>query len=179
MSTDLTTTNNTARQATKKTPGFAKKLLAGLAVFGMLATMMPTESYAGGRHGHGYYGGGYGYYGGGYRHGYRHGHRHYRHRHRSSGAWIPFAVLGTAALTYAITSNNNRRYDNRHDNRYDNRQDRNYGDAREYSATKPCHIAYRDEDHGGDIVRMAATMCYDQSGVAYIVRGSEHQVPMD
>lgn len=178
MSTELTTTKNTSDK-----PSFTKKLLASLAVFGMLATMMPTESYARGGHGHGYYGGGHGYYGGGYRHGYRsgyrHGHRQYRHRHRSSGAWIPFAVLGTAALTYAITSNNNRRYDNRYDRRYDNRYDRNYGDAREYSATKPCHIAYRDEDHGGEIVRMAATMCYDQSGVAYIVRGSEHQVPMD
>jgi len=161
-----------------------KKIAASLAVVAMVVTMIPADAFAGDRGhrggGHGYHNGGHGgghyrsgrhhYRGGyrsGYRHGYRRGGRHHHYRHRSN-AWVPFAFLGATALTYAIVSDRNRAVDNR-----------TYSNNTGYSATKPCHMAYRDENYEGELVRMAATMCYDEYGTAYLVKGSEHQVPIE
>jgi hypothetical protein len=165
-----------------------KKIAASLAVVAMVVTMIPADAFAGDRGhrggGHGYNNGGHGgghyrsgrsnYRGshrGGYRNIYRGGNRyrggHYRH---SSNAWIPFAFLGATALTYAIVNDRSR------DRYVDNRT---YTNTTGYSATKPCHIAYRDENYEGELVRMAATMCYNEYGTAYLVKGSEHQVAIE
>jgi hypothetical protein len=159
-----------------------KKFAASLAVVAMVVTMIPADAFAGDRGhrggGHGYNNGGHGgghyrsgrnhrrgsYYRGNYRRG--HGRHHYGHR---SNAWIPFAFLGATALTYAIVNDRSR------DRVVDNRTYNNTG----YSAQKPCHMAYRDENYEGEMVRMAATMCYDDYGTAYLVKGSEHQVAIE
>jgi len=155
-----------------------KKVAASLAVVAMMLTMIPSDASARDhRHGgNGYHGGGKHYVGGhrGGRHygGHYRGNRHYRGHYRShyhggghyrSNAWVPFAVLGTAALTYAIVNDNN---------------NKSYATAQGYSATKPCHMAYRDQSINGQLVRMAATMCYDSAGTAYLVKDSEHEVPI-
>jgi hypothetical protein len=182
-----------------KTPSPAKamikKFAASLAVVAMVVTMIPADAFAGDRGqrggGHSYNNGGHGgghyrsgrsnYRGshrGGYRNNYRGGHRsRYRGGHygRHSNAWIPFAFLGATALTYAIANDRNR--DRRVNNgTYSNRT---YSNTTGYSATKPCHMAYRDENHEGELMRMAATMCYDEYGTAYLVKGSEHQVAIE
>jgi hypothetical protein len=170
-----------------------KKATACLAVIAFAVAMVPSDAFAGkggrgGGHGGGYNGGGHGgkHYGGhrggrsSYRGGYSGG-RHYRGHGRHYGgyyggyyggrygyysnAWVPWAMLGSAVVGYAIADSN--------------RSSSSYSAAQGYSATKPCHMAYRDENQGGELVRMAATMCYDTSGTAYLVQGSEHQVPLE
>jgi hypothetical protein len=74
-------------------------------------------------------------------------------------------MLGSVAVGYAIADSN--------------RNSTSYSEAQTYSETKPCHMAYRDENQGGELVRMAATMCYDSSGTAYLVQDSEHRVPIE
>ena len=161
-------------------PDRLKKIAACMAVIAMVATMIPAEAFAGSRGGHGGYGGHYrgghgGYHqGGGYR-GYRHHYRprhyrgysggHYGHGYYGSSAWVPWAILGGAVIGYAVADNR--------------RANTSYTQAQGYSATKPCHMAYRDENQNGELVRMAATMCYDPQGTAFLVEGSEHRVPME
>lgn len=129
--------------------------------------------YKGSRHSHRrHYSGHYPRYGGHYS--YYRGHRyyypsryHYRHGHgygyySSSGFWVPLAILGGAALGYAVANSSNNDYD-----------DNYYAPPR---SNQPCHIVHRDEVRDNQRVKMGATMCYDQQGTAYIVRGSEHVV---
>jgi hypothetical protein len=45
-----------------------------------------------------------------------------------------------------------------------------------YAPQQPCRVVNRLDDVEGYTVKMAATMCYDSSGRAYIVQGSQHPV---
>lgn len=101
--------------------------------------------------------------------GWRH-HGGYHHRH-GGGAW-PFALVGGLAAGALIASAAN------------DRDDRYY--ARPvayappppvyYAPQQPCRVVNRLDDVDGYTVKMAATMCYDSSGRAYIVQGSQHPV---
>jgi hypothetical protein len=97
-----------------------------------------------------------------------HHHHHHHYRGGGGGAWIPFAVVGGLAAGALIASSANSR-------------DRYYGPRHSYYAPprayhRPCHVVHRVEDVDGYAVKMAATMCYDSNGVAYIVQGSQHPV---
>jgi outer membrane protein OmpA-like peptidoglycan-associated protein len=138
-------------------------LLVGLAA--MLATGLPNAAHADGpRHGGhnrgGYHGGGYygGYHGGGY---YRGGYGHYH----GGGGWAPVALVGGLAAGLIIADSARTHY-----------VSPRYG----YVAQPPvprnvpsCNMVNRTEDVDGYPVKMAATMCYDEEGVPYIVQGSE------
>ncbi len=127
-----------------------KKLTIAAASVAVLATAVaPTTAMAGWRHG-----------------GYHH------HYHGGGGSAWPFALVGGLAAGALIASAAN------------DRDDRYY--ARPvayappppvyYAPQQPCRQVNRLEDVEGYTVKMAATMCYDSSGRAYIVRGSEHPV---
>ncbi len=98
------------------------------------------------------------------------GHHHYHH-HRGGSAW-PFALVGGLAAGALIASAAN------------DRNDRYYGRTVSYAPPppayyapqQPCRVVNRLEDVEGYTVKMAATMCYDSSGRAYIVPGSQHPV---
>ncbi len=102
---------------------------------------------------------------GGWRGGY------YHHHHHGGGAW-PFALVGGLAAGALIASAAN------------DRNDRYYAQPvayappppAYYAPSRPCHVVNRLDDVEGYTVKMAATMCYDSYGRAYIVRGSEHPV---
>ena len=146
-------------------------LLVGLAA--MLATGLPTAAHAdgprhgghyrGGYHGGGHYGGYGGHYGGRY---YRGGYGHYH----GGGGWAPVALVGGLAAGFIIADSARPRYTSR------------YG----YVAPPPvppnapsCNMVNRMEEIDGYPVKMAATMCYDEEGVPYIVQGSEFAMEED
>lgn len=125
-----------------------KKLTIAAASAAVLATAAaPTTAMAGWRHGH------------------HHGH------HGGGSAW-PFALVGGLAAGALIASAAN------------DRDDRYYGrpvsyappPPTYYAPQQPCRRVNKLEDVEGYTVKMAATMCYDSYGRAYIVRGSEHPV---
>lgn len=101
--------------------------------------------------------------------GWRHG--GYHHGHHGGSAW-PFALVGGLAAGALIASAAN------------DRDDRYYAQPvayappppAYYAPQQPCRQVNRLEDVEGYTVKMAATLCYDSSGRAYIVRGSEHPV---
>jgi hypothetical protein len=126
-----------------------KKLAIAATGAAMLATaVIPAQAMAGGWHG-----------------GYHH------HHHGGGSAW-PFALVGGLAAGALIASAANDR------DRYYETQPVAYAapPAPVYYQQQPCREVNRLEDVEGYTVKMAATMCYDQSGRAYIVRGSEHPV---
>ncbi|MEN3973617.1 hypothetical protein [Emcibacter sp. SYSU 3D8] len=102
--------------------------------------------------------------------GWHHGGYHGHHGHGGS-AW-PFALVGGLAAGALIASAANDR-----DDRYYGRPVAYAPPAPAYYAPqRPCSVVNRLEDVEGYTVKMAATMCYDSSGRAYIVKGSEHPV---
>lgn len=124
------------------------------------------------RGGHGYRSHGsysghrYGYSGHRSRHGYRHGYS-YRHHGHGGSAWVPFAILGGAALAYTVSKSA--------DNGY--AYNRSYSSpSRHGDSGRPCHVVHRVTEEDGGQVKMAATMCYDGQGTSYIVKGSEHVI---
>ena len=101
----------------------------------------------------------------GWRH---HGGYHY---HGGGGAW-PFALVGGLAAGAIIASAANDR-----DDRYYSRPVAYAAPPPAYYAPQqPCRVVNRLDDVDGYAVKMAATMCYDSSGRAYIVQGSQHPV---
>ncbi len=127
----------------------AKKLMIAAAGAAILATAVaPTQAMARGWH-----------------------HGGYHHGHHGGGAW-PFALVGGLAAGALIASAAN------------DRNDRYYGrpvayappPQAYYAPQQPCRQVNKIEDVEGYTVKMAATMCYDSYGRAYIVRGSEHPV---
>lgn len=162
------------------------------ATLGLLLALSPAASLAGERsHGGHSYSGGHrsysGHYSGGHRyrsnhyrghHGYgysRHGYRSsYRHHGRGGSGWVPFAILGGAALGYVVAESNNNNY---RESRSYNNQPYNTGASRNGSGwAKPCHVVHKVTEGDGEQVKMAATMCYDEQGTSYIVKGSEHVI---
>jgi hypothetical protein len=124
-----------------------KKLTIVAASAAVLATAVaPTAAMAGWRHGH-------------------HGHHH------GGGAW-PFALVGGLAAGALIASAANDR-----DDRYYGRPVTYASPPQAYYAPQqPCRQVNKLEDVEGYTVKMAATMCYDSYGRAYIVQGSQHPV---
>ena len=128
-----------------------------------------------GRHsgGHSFSGRRHGFSGGHHRSGFsRHGfgHRGYSYRHHGYGssAWVPFAILGGAALAYTVSRSAN--------NDYAYSRSSYYAPSRHGDSGRPCHVVHKVTEEDGGQIKMAATMCYDQQGTAYIVKGSEHVI---
>lgn len=101
-------------------------------------------------------------YGGG---DYRDGHYHRGRYHRRPG-WAPVAVVGGLAAGYVILDS--RRY-------YYTPPPRNYVPP-QIQSSRPCRTVYQLETVDGYEVKTGATMCFDERGVAYIVRGTEFPV---
>ncbi len=97
------------------------------------------------------------------------GHNHHYHHRGGGGSWVPFALVGGLAAGALIASSANSR------DRYDRTYYAPPPPPPNY-ATRPCHVVNRLEDVEGYTVKMAATMCYDSTGTAYIVQGSQHPV---
>lgn len=131
-------------------PG-AIRLIAGLAA--ALATAMPGFAQAdrGHHRGHGHHHGGYHGYHGGYHHGGR--------------GW-PIALAGGLAAGYVIVNSN--RY-------YYTPPPRGYV-VPTVPDPRSCRTVYRIEMVDGYEAKTGATMCQDERGIAYIVRGSEFPV---
>lgn len=92
------------------------------------------------------------------------------HHHHGGGAW-PFALVGGLAAGALIAGAANDR-----DRYYDRPVAYAPPPPAYYAPSQPCRQVNRTDDVEGYAVRMAATMCYDSYGRAYIVRGSEHPV---
>ncbi len=128
-----------------------KKLIIAAAGAAVVATaVVPSQAMARGWH-----------------HGGHHGH------HGGGGAW-PFALVGGLAAGALIASAANDR-----DDRYYGRPVAYAPPPQAYYAPQPqqsCRQVNKLEDVEGYTVKMAATMCYDSYGRAYIVQGSQHPV---
>ena len=159
-----------------------KSFTALAAIAALVAVSIPTDAWAGHRGHHGYHGYKHGYHGGyhrGYRHGYRHGGGYYKRGH--SHAWVPFAIFGAGLVGYAIADSKYRTTTTTTTTHVPAAAapPPSASSTAGYSASRPCNVVYRDEDQGGQTIRLAATMCYDASGNSYIVQGSEHQIPIE
>lgn len=130
--------------------------------------------HGGGYHGHGhYYGHGYyrGYYGGYYPYGYygrgyyasSYPYGYYPGYYGYYAGWAPVALAGGVAAGVAIAEAG-RTYDD----------PGAYAEIPAANGSESCAVVRRVKDIDGRGVRMAATICMDQDGRAYVVQGSEY-----
>ena len=131
-------------------------LLAAAAL--TLPSAVQAESWKhGARHDHGRH---VGHYRG------HHGPYHHGRYHHGGRGWAPLAVLGGLAAGYAIVDS--QRY-------YYTPPPRGYVPPSVYGP-RPCRTVYRLDMVDGYESKTGATLCYDERGIAYIVRGSEFPV---